>query len=87
MRRFEKSPALRRRLQATLLRGHKCSRKFGDGAQGRITVAGDRAMGVREKHRVAEAAAFAEHCGKPPPQCLGILDIAGLDCPLDTAGI
>ena len=42
-------------------------------------------MSVNEKHRIAEAAALANYNGKPTPQRFGIVDIAGLDRPLDTA--
>ena len=86
-RRFEEGAALRRGLEEALLRRHERGRKLGDGAQRRVVGGGDGAVGVHEEHRVAETAAFAEHHREPAPQRLGILDVAGLDRPLDAARI
>ena len=84
-RRFEEGAALRRRFQKTFLRRHESGGKLGDGAQGRIVLRGDRAVSVHKEHRVAKAAAFAEHDSEPCPQRRGILDVAGLDRPFDAA--
>ena len=78
---------MRRRLEKALLGRNKGGRKLGDGPQRLIVRGGDRPVRMNKEHGVAETAAFAEHHRKPLPQRLGILDIAGLDRPLDAAGI
>jgi hypothetical protein len=82
-RRLEKGAALGCGLQEALLGRRHGRGELGDGAQACVVICDDGTMGVNEKHRIAEAAAFADHDGEPSPQCFGIFDIARLDRPLD----
>ena len=83
--RIEEGSALRRCFEEALLGRDKCRRKRRNIPQRRVIAPGNGAVGMNEQNRVAETAAYTEHRREPLPQGLGILDIAGLDRPLDAA--
>ena len=70
-----------------LLRRRERGGQLGHRAQRRVVAAGRRAVGVDEEHRVAEAAALADHHREPALQRRGIGDVAGLHRPFDAARI
>ena len=81
--RLDKGAALRGGFEMPLLRGRERGGQLGNVVQRLVVVAGNRTVRMDEEHRVAECAALADHDGKPPPQALGILDVAGLNRPFE----
>ena len=84
---LDKRPALRRRFEMALARGHKSGSKLSGFRKQRVIASRRGPVRMRQKDRIANSGTIHQHRRQPLPQRRRIGDIAGFYRPFDAAGI